>query len=239
MNLKEKLDLFIKGELLADEVLSQEMLISQEVKLKSKVNNLLFEKNISLQSTVLPTKDLVFLGSYSYMNEDGYIRGPAFIGRYCSIGRRVSIGAGMHSFSGLSSHPLLSSGSVRQTYSTLEIELLGLKDRRSIGVVIGSDVWIGDGAVILPGVTIGEGAVIGANTVVNKDVAPYSIIGGLPAKLLRLRFTEDICLALSNTRWWEYDIESTMRLDYKNIFKYLQVDRSSEQFVSNTTFKNL
>jgi len=209
VNLKEKLEFFFKEKLLADELLAQDMLKSQEVKLKSRVGNLFFEKNISFQSTVLPTNESVFLGAYSYMNEDGYIRGPVFIGRFCSIGRRVSIGAGMHSFSGLSSHPLLSSGAIKHTYSIEEIKKLELKERKPIGVVIGSDVWIGDGVVVLPGVTIGNGSVVGANSVVNKDIEPYSIFGGIPAELLRLRFVKEIGSALSETEWWEYDLDLT------------------------------
>lgn len=236
MNLQEKLDFFKQGRLLADEKLTPETLTAHDIKLKSRGANLLFEKNVAFQSAVLPTKDPVFLGAYSYMNEDGYIRGPVFIGRFCSIGRRVSIGAGMHSFSGLSSHPLLSSDSIKHTYSTEEIETLGLKDHRPVGVSIGSDVWIGDGVVILPGVTIGEGSVIGANTVVNKDIAPYSIIGGLPASILRSRFPAKICAALLSSKWWEYELEIIRLLNYKNVMRFLDSNLSAESHAFNLTY---
>ena len=237
MNLQNKLDLCRLGTLLADELVMPDALPSYEVKIKNKGNNLLFEKNVSFQSTILPTPDPVFLGAYSYMNEDGYIRGPVFIGRFCSIGRRVSIGAGMHSFSGISSHPLLSSGSIRQIYSKEEIEYLGLKERTTSGVIIGSDVWIGDGVVILPGVTIGEGSVIGANSVVNKDIAPYSVIGGLPARLLRHRFSEGICTALSASNWWEYDLDVIKAINYKNVYEFLRSDIAINQMNNYPTFK--
>jgi len=221
MNLQQKLDNFNQGTLLVDETLSLDTLSAHKVTLKSRNANIRFEKNVMFHSTVLPTKDMVFLGAYSYMNEDGYVRGPVFIGRFCSIGRRVSIGAGMHSFSGLSSHPLLSSDSVRGHYSDEELVNLGLKDQRPVGVVIGSDVWIGDGVVILPGVTIGEGSIIGANAVVNKNIEPYSIVAGMPARFLRRRFLQNICVELHASRWWEYDLDVVRSRNYKNVGKFL------------------
>ena len=211
-------------------------LAAHDVRLKSRYTNIFFESNVSFQSTVLPTKDYVFLGAYSYMNEDGYIRGPAFIGRFCSIGRRVSIGAGMHSFAGLSSHPLLSSESVNQYYSEEEIVRLGITEHRPVGVVVGSDVWIGDGAVILPGVNIGEGSIIGANALVNKDISPYSIVAGIPARPLRHRFPPEICLELLKSRWWEYDLDKVKVRNYNNILEFLSSNLISENEVCYPTF---
>lgn len=73
--------------------------------------------------------------------------------------------------------------------------------------MIGSDVWIGYEAVILAGVTIGDGAVIGARAVVTKDVPPYTIVGGVPAKSIRKRFSDDIITALLELRWWDWPEE--------------------------------
>lgn len=72
-------------------------------------------------------------------------------------------------------------------------------------VIIGNDVWIGANAVILPGVTIGDGAVVAAGAVVAKDVAPYEIVGGVPAKRIRYRFDEDTIEKLLEIKWWEWE----------------------------------
>jgi len=77
--------------------------------------------------------------------------------------------------------------------------------RRENRVVIGNDVWIGHGATVLPGVTVGNGAVIGAGAVVSKDVAPYTIVGGVPAKLIRERFPRDIGENMDRLAWWDWE----------------------------------
>jgi phosphonate metabolism protein (transferase hexapeptide repeat family) len=77
--------------------------------------------------------------------------------------------------------------------------------RRGNGVTIGHDVWIGHGATILPGVTIGNGAVIGAGAVVSRDVAAYTIVGGVPAKLIRRRFSESVGERMDRLGWWDWD----------------------------------
>lgn len=71
--------------------------------------------------------------------------------------------------------------------------------------IMGSDVWIGDGAWIKQGVTIGNGAVVGMGSVVTKDVPPYSIVGGNPAHLIRMRFCDDIITLFEDIKWWELD----------------------------------
>lgn len=74
-------------------------------------------------------------------------------------------------------------------------------------VVIGNDVWVGMDAMILSGVTVGDGAVIGAGAVVTKDVEPYAIVAGNPARLIRHRFAPEVCMALCQSAWWDWPIE--------------------------------
>ena len=74
-------------------------------------------------------------------------------------------------------------------------------------IIIGNDVWIGYEAVILSGVTIGDGAIIGTRAVVTKDVSPYTIVGGVPAKPIRKRFSDDDIAALLKIEWWDWPVE--------------------------------
>jgi virginiamycin A acetyltransferase len=78
-------------------------------------------------------------------------------------------------------------------------------------IVVGNDVWIGYNATILAGVTIGDGAIIGTNSVVTKDVEPYAIVGGNPAKLIKKRFSEDEIKDLLEIKWWDWEIEKITR----------------------------
>lgn len=82
-------------------------------------------------------------------------------------------------------------------------------------VIIGNDVWIGQHVTILSGVTVGTGAVIGANAVVTKDVGPYEIVGGNPAKLLRKRFSDDIVERLLKLKWWDLPLEDIRQIAAK------------------------
>lgn len=79
------------------------------------------------------------------------------------------------------------------------------------GVTIGNDVWVGHAAIILPGVSIGHGAVVGAGAVVTRDVPPYTIVGGIPAKTIRLRYSQDVIDKLLAIRWWDWDDEKIKR----------------------------
>ena len=78
-------------------------------------------------------------------------------------------------------------------------------------IIIGNDVWIGFEAVILAGVTIGDGAIIGARAVVTKDVPPYTIVGGIPAKPIKKRFDEDVISDLLRVKWWDWSNEKIAR----------------------------
>jgi hypothetical protein len=83
--------------------------------------------------------------------------------------------------------------------------------RRADKVTIGHDVWIGHGVIVLPGVTIGDGAVLAAGAVVTKDVAPYAIVGGVPARLIRERFLQPIAERLRRIAWWDWPFDLIMQ----------------------------
>ena len=131
------------------------------------------------------------------------------IGSFCSIacGAKFIFTSANHSLGSLSTYPF-----------PIFFEEWGL-DAKNItdawdnkgDITVGNDVWIGYEAVILSGVTIGDGAIIGARAVVTKDVPPYTIVGGVPAKPIRRRFSDEVVEQLQRLRWWDWDDERIRR----------------------------
>ena len=136
------------------------------------------------------------LGKYSYVSSNSKIMN-AKIGNFCSIGQNVSIGGFGDHIRSFSTHPAFYSKHVTKNF----YESKGFNHYKK--VEIGHDVWIGNNVLILDGLKIGNGAIIGAGAVVTKDVLPYSIIGGVPAKVLKMRFDEQTILKLQNLNLWE------------------------------------
>ncbi|RWD65511.1 MAG: CatB-related O-acetyltransferase [Mesorhizobium sp.] len=129
---------------------------------------------------------------------------PLTVGAFCSIaGEVLFMCSGQHLTDRATTFPI-HSRMLKQT------DPVGNGGRPS-GVTIGNDVWIGHGAIILPGVVIGDGAVVGAGAVVTKDVTPYAIVGGSPARLIRYRFPDDVISKLLAIRWWEWDDDKIKR----------------------------
>lgn len=226
MKLSEKMHLFLAKALLADCSVGKEELGVAEVSgLALTAEHLLLERGVSLQSAAMARKGgESFIGAYSYMNSGGYLRESVFIGRYCSIGRRVSIGAGAHVMTGVSTSPFLR-GSHSRCYSESECTQLwpdrGSGRQVSWATVLGSDVWVGDGAVIVPGINIGIGAVVGANSVVTRDVPPYAIVAGSPARVVRLRFSQEIVQQLLASEYWEFPLPVLAGLPMRHVLDFL------------------
>ena len=144
------------------------------------------------------------LGDYSYVVNDSDII-YARIGKFCSIAAHTRINPGNHPMHRASQAHFTYRAS---TYFPGEADEHAFFDtRRAAGVIIGHDVWIGHGAIVLPGRTIGHGAVIAAGAIVTKDVEPYAIVGGNPARLLKRRFMPDIAARLEALAWWDWDHE--------------------------------
>ena len=129
-------------------------------------------------------------------------RDRLFIGKFCSIacGAKFLFNSANHTLSSLSTYPF-----------PLFFEEWGLEKRNVAeswdnkgDIVLGNDVWIGYEAVIMAGVTIGDGAIIGARAVVTKDVPPYTVAGGIPAKPIKKRYPEETIAALSELKWWDW-----------------------------------
>lgn len=140
-------------------------------------------------------------GAYSYIVNDSSIA-YSRIGKFCSIARQTRINPG--------NHPTWRAAQHHFSYRAVSYDLGEVDDfdffqwRRDHQVDIGHDVWVGHGATILPGVKVGTGAVIGAGAVVSKDVPPFTIVGGVPAKPIRERFPAKVQQGLLDLAWWDW-----------------------------------
>lgn len=131
------------------------------------------------------------------------------IGKFCSIacGTKFLFNSANHALDSLSTYPF---PSFFEEWNLEREKVTDAWDNRG-DIVIGNDVWIGYEAVILSGVTIGDGAIIGTRAVVTKDVPPYTIVGGIPAKPIRKRFDEKVIEALLKIKWWDWTEEKIAR----------------------------
>ena len=152
------------------------------------------------------------------------------VGKYSCIGPYVKIVTGKHPIEFASMHPFFYSrnNQIGKSYVAKDKfqELDYVDEEKHYQVQIGNDVWIGSGVQILGGVRIGDGAVVAAGAFVTKDVEPYSIVGGIPAKKIRMRFDKETVGKLMETRWWEFDEKFIM----ENAESFDDVNRVIERF---------
>nr|WP_314420901.1 DapH/DapD/GlmU-related protein [uncultured Erwinia sp.] len=145
------------------------------------------------------------LGDFSYVGEYCSVA-DASIGKFVAIANSVRIGAPNHPMERPSQHRITY---CPEYYSASAVRDAGFfSRRRDDKVIIGHDVWIGHAAIVLPGVTIGDGAVIAAGAVVSKNVEPYTIVGGVPAKTIRPRFSPQTGHRLQQIAWWDWPLET-------------------------------
>lgn len=137
------------------------------------------------------------LGKYNYVVKNVFIT-RTNIGNYTSIANNVSIGQGEHDIHKISTSSLFYEDAYKE-----------LTEKEC---TIGHDVWIGTGAIILRGVSIGNGAVIGANAVVTKNVPDFAVAVGVPAKVIKKRFSIEQEIVIKASRWWELDIEDAKQV---------------------------
>ena len=136
------------------------------------------------------------IGRYSYIGPHSSLI-YAEVGSFCSIASDVCVGMGIHDLKKLSTSPLFTEQHNGTGHSWTRRTPFPFKR-----VTVGNDVWIGERVMIMGGRQIGDGAVIGAGAIVTKDVPPYAIVAGVPAKLIRYRFPEDTISRLERLRWW-------------------------------------
>lgn len=166
-----------------------------------------FEAPIILSRTTVKNSTI---GAYTYCSL-GTTVCDAEIGRYCSIGELVYIGLGSHRTGAITTSPALGS-----SFFDWHSELRLSRETSSFSPVrVGHDVWIGTGSIVMGGLTVGNGAVIGAGSVVTKDVAPYTIVAGTPAKAIKQRFPDPVIDRLLQIQPWNYDLRAAYGMDQK------------------------
>ena len=171
------------------------------------------------------------IGQYTYgipkVIKYGGDKNKVIIGEFCSIAGEVIIFVGgNHRTDWISTFPFRIRFDLPGKYQDGHPSSGG-------DVIIGSDVWIGYGATILSGVNIGHGAVIAARSVVTRDVPPYTIVGGNPAKYIKSRFSEEQIASLLEIAWWDWPIEKILKLvpmiNNNNVDDFIEQSRHSEQ----------
>jgi len=153
----------------------------------------------------------ITIGRYSALNGPGLdlyaSSGQIVIGNFCSIARNASFQVANHKTNRLSTY---------QIHKNIFNESAKEDEDIRGDITIGHDVWVGMNVAILSGVNIGNGAVVAANSVVNADVPPYAIVGGVPAKVIRYRFDETIIRKTEDLEWWDWSLEKIK--ENKDIF---------------------
>ncbi len=165
------------------------------------------------------------VGLYSYGCFDPWrVQGPATIGRYCSFAKTARAVNANHPLEAITTHPML----YERAFGLVDCDRIVPRT-----LVVEDDVWIGHNALLLPGCSfVGRGAVIGAGAIVTRDVPRYAIVVGNPAKLLRMRFPDDLCAALDDSGWWHLtpsDIGKLLRED-RSLIDHPTIERLARSF---------
>ncbi|QQA78377.1 CatB-related O-acetyltransferase [Pectobacterium parmentieri] len=154
--------------------------------------------------STMPYGGFFSMGIHSYSSSN--LPNDVQVGRYCSIASNVSVMGTQHPINRFTTSPLVYDENFSKEslkYFEHYYDITPYIDRTPMPK-IGNDVWIGDGVTLKRGISIGDGAIIGAHAVVTKDVPPYAIVVGVPAKIIKFRFEDNVIEKLNKLRWWDY-----------------------------------
>lgn len=207
----------------------------------SKVDKVKIEDNvIAEQYSTMPIRNFSSVGAFSFPT--CHFSGNVTIGRFCSIASNVKIMGGNHPMNRFTTHMVTYNGgfdkyAVNEFSGSWKLKPFMTKTNNPI---IGNDVWIGNDVVLKGGVKIGDGAVVAANSVVTKDIPPYAIVAGIPAKIIRYRFESDVIEELLKIKWWNYnyvDLPDNNKCDDIHYFVREMSDKISSGSIQEKIYK--
>jgi len=189
-------------------------------------HSLLIEAPVRIGGDIIQVEHI---GAFSILPTSGLFRCIDYIGRFTIIAPNVQIGNPQHCPEAISPNPIFGNFDAQWCegfHTLLDSEEWNLEQKKNIvkrmgkrmgNTYIGNDVWIGYGAIVMRGLKIGNGAIIGAGAVVTRDVEPYTIVGGVPAKVIKKRFSFEDIKKLEELKWWEYGPDILKGVDLLDI----------------------
>ena len=173
-------------------------------------------------------RDNYNIGEHSYVVGEAknieIISPKTVIGKYCSIAKDVLLGLSCHPLNRITTHPLTCIQERNEVYGDFVTPnecVLPLPEVEPI--TIENDVWIGRRVIVMNGVTISNGAVVAAGAVVTKDIPPYEVWAGVPAKFIKKRFSDEIIAKLLDLKWWDYPKSFIAKLPFDNVEKCIEI----------------
>ena len=194
--------------------------------LDTKVTKVKFHIGAKLEPLTkhLTTGDTIWISSLGYMSYSSSYLIAAVVGRYCSIAANVRLMGDNHPTDWATSHVFAYGAkyrSIMHDHGESDWDATSPVVLKKASLKIGNDVWIGRDAVLARGISIGNGAIVAGSAVVTRDVAPYAIVGGVPAKVIRFRFREEIIDRLLETEWWNFRLSSFAKVKFNDVNRFL------------------